>query len=60
MLVTKYSQCTDCVCSSFSIYYITYCYPFKPLQWRRKMPKSGGGGGGTHTRDLCTFGKEPI
>ena len=40
--------------------------------WRRKVPKSvcvcvcvcvcggGGGGGLTHTRNLCTFGKEPI
>ena len=36
--------------------------PHGPLQWRRKMPKSvgGGGGGGTETRDLSTFGKEPI
>ena len=33
-------------------------------QWRRKMPKSvcvwGGRGGGTQTRDISTFGKEPI
>ena len=29
------------------------------IQWRRKMPKSVGGGG-TQTRNLCTFGKEPI
>ena len=29
-------------------------------QWRSKVPKSVGGGGGTQTRDLCTFGKEPI
>ena len=28
-------------------------------QWRRKVPK-GGGGGGTQIRNLCTFGKEPI
>ena len=32
------------------------------IQWRSKVPKSGGGGGGggTQTRDFCTFGKEPI
>ena len=42
-------------------YHIPYIY-----QWRRKVPKSvcvcggGGGGLGTLTRNLCTFGKEPI
>ena len=32
------------------------------FQWRRKVPKGVcvGGGGGTQTRNLCTFGKEPI
>ena len=31
------------------------------MQWRRKVPKSGGRGeGGTQTRNLWTFGKEPI
>ena len=37
---------------------------YKPhiIQWRRKVPKSVCvcGGGGTQTRNLCTFGKEPI
>ena len=29
------------------------------IQWRSKVPKSvWGGGGGTQTRDLCTFGKK--
>ena len=43
-----------------------YVYKIYTSQWRRKMPKSGGwvggggGGGGTETRDLSTFGKEPI
>ena len=27
------------------------------IQWRSNVPKSWGG---TQTRDLCTFGKEPI
>ena len=36
------------------------------VQWRRKVAKSVcvcvcvRGGGGTQTRNLCTFGKEPI
>ena len=28
-------------------------------QWRRRVPKSVWGGG-TQTRNVCTFGKEPI
>ena len=39
---------------------VIICYIMKRLtrQWRSKVPKSGGGGGGTQTRDLCTFGKK--
>ena len=37
-----------------SMYIYIYIY-----QWRRKVPKSVGGGGHTDTY-LCTFGKEPI
>ena len=53
------------ICSCGSFMPITTAYIF---QWRRKVPKrvcgwaGGGGGGGAHTqtRNLCTFGKEPI
>ena len=38
------------------VYMCVYIYIY--IQWRRKVPKSGGGG--TQSRNLCTFSKEPI
>ena len=41
-----------------------FSFHVNQMQWRRKVPKSVcvcvGGGGGTQTRDLSTFGKELI
>ena len=44
-------------CKVYYLAYFSYLLVINNKQWRSKVPKSGGG---TQTRDLCTFGKEPI
>ena len=53
-----YMVCSMCVLCVASIYLCILCSGVGRCQ--KVCVCGGGGGGGIQTRNLCTFGKEPI